>query len=194
MATVAGYQDRFRREAQVAARLTEPHIIPIHDTGEIEGRLYLVMPIIDGIDVHTLLARDGPMTPPRAVQVIKQLAAALNVAHHNGRVHRDIKPSNALMTPDEHVYLIDFGIAHDASATRPARRCHRRDTRRERPDRTAIGTSCGSGACLLATTRGGAALNPPARAYRPRRTAVPDVGPEQKPDLRTEGTRIQVKF
>jgi serine/threonine protein kinase len=118
MATLPGYQERFRREAQVAARLTEPHIIPIHDTGEIDGRLYLVMPIIEGIDVQTLLAREGPMTPPRAVHVIRQLAAALNVAHRNGLVHRDIKPSNALMTADEHVYLIDFGIAHDASATR----------------------------------------------------------------------------
>lgn len=118
MATLPGYQERFRREAQVAARLTEPHIIPIHDTGEIDGRLYLVMPIIDGIDVHTVLAREGPMAPPRAVRVIQQLAAALNVAHRNGLVHRDIKPSNALMTPDEHVYLIDFGIAHDTSATR----------------------------------------------------------------------------
>ena len=118
MSTLAGYRERFRREAQVAARLTEPHIIPIHDTGEIDGRLYLVMPIIEGIDVQTVLERDGPMTPPRAVHVIRQLAAALNVAHRNGLVHRDIKPTNALMTPDDHVYLIDFGIAHDASATR----------------------------------------------------------------------------
>lgn len=118
MATLPGYQERFRREAQVAARLTEPHIIPIHDTGEIDGRLYLVMPIIEGVDVHTVLAREGPMAPPRAVRVIQQLAAALNAAHRNGLVHRDIKPSNALMTPDEHVYLIDFGIAHDSSATR----------------------------------------------------------------------------
>ena len=118
MATVPGYQERFRREAQVAARLTEPHIIPIHDTGEIDGRLYLVMPIIEGIDVQTVLQREGPMTPPRAVRVIQQLAAALNMAHRHGLVHRDIKPSNALMTADEHVYLIDFGIAHDASATR----------------------------------------------------------------------------
>ncbi|MDT5346749.1 MAG: hypothetical protein QOH91_36, partial [Mycobacterium sp.] len=118
MATLAGYQERFRREAKVAARLTEPHIIPIHDTGEIDGRLYLVMPIIEGIDVQTLLAREGPMSPPRAVRVIQQLAAALNTAHRNGLAHRDIKPSNVLMTADEHVYLIDFGIAHDASATR----------------------------------------------------------------------------
>ncbi|MGH3543362.1 MAG: protein kinase domain-containing protein, partial [Mycobacterium sp.] len=61
IATEPGYEQRFKREASTAARLTEPHIIPIHEAGEIDGRLYLVMPIIDGIDVHTLLQRDGPM-------------------------------------------------------------------------------------------------------------------------------------
>jgi serine/threonine protein kinase len=113
-----GYRERFRREAHTAARLTEPHIVPIYDTGEVDGQLYLVMPIIDGIDVHGLLARDGPMSPQRAVHVITQLAAALSAAHAVGLVHRDIKPSNALVTGDDFVYLIDFGIAHDAAATK----------------------------------------------------------------------------
>ena len=54
-----GYRERFRREAHTAARLTEPHIIPIHDTGEIDGQLYLVMPVVEGNDVHELLQRDG---------------------------------------------------------------------------------------------------------------------------------------
>ncbi len=112
------YRERFRREAQTAARLTEPHIVPIYDTGEIEGQLYLVMPVIAGIDVHSLLQRDGPMSPQRAVQVIAQLAAALDAAHQHGLVHRDIKPSNALLTGDDFVYLIDFGIAHGAATTR----------------------------------------------------------------------------
>ncbi|MDT5350674.1 MAG: hypothetical protein QOH91_3961 [Mycobacterium sp.] len=116
-----GYEERFRREAHTAARLTEPHIIPIYEAGEIDGRLYLVMPIIDGIDVHSLLRRDGPLSPQRAVYVIEQLAAALNAAHAAGLVHRDIKPSNALVTGDDFVYLIDFGIAHVAAATRLTR-------------------------------------------------------------------------
>jgi serine/threonine protein kinase, bacterial len=113
-----GYRERFRREAHTAARLTEPHIIPIHDAGEIESQLYLVMPVIEGIDVEALLQRDGPMSPQRAVHVIEQLAAALDAAHAVGLVHRDIKPSNALVTARDFVYLIDFGIARSAAATK----------------------------------------------------------------------------
>lgn len=111
-----GYVERFRREAHTVARLTEAHIIPVFDTGEIDGRLYLVMPLIDGVDLGALLQRDGPMPPNRAVHVIEQLAAALDTAHTAGLVHRDIKPSNAIVTPRDFVYLIDFGIARDASA------------------------------------------------------------------------------
>jgi serine/threonine protein kinase, bacterial len=79
------------------------------------------MPIIDGIDLQTLLRRDRPMTPQLAVKVTEQLAAALDAAHAAGLVHRDVKPSNALMTPNEFVYLIDFGIAHDTMAPRLTR-------------------------------------------------------------------------
>ena len=113
-----GYRERFRREAHTAARLTEPHIIPIHDTGEIRWAS------LSGDARHRrhrcpYAAEAGrSMKPPRAVRVIEQLAAALDAAHRNGLVHRDIKPSNALMTEQEFVYLIDFGIAHDAAATR----------------------------------------------------------------------------
>lgn len=116
-----GYRERFRREAHTAARLSEPHIVPIYDTGEIDGQLYLVMPVIDGIDVHGLLQRDGPMNPTRAVHVVEQLAEALQAAHAVGLVHRDVKPSNALVTGHDFVYLIDFGIAHDTAATKLTR-------------------------------------------------------------------------
>jgi serine/threonine-protein kinase len=121
LAAEPGYQERFRREAHTAAQLTEPHIIPIFDVGEIDGRLYLVMPVIDGIDVAGLLKRDGPMSPRLAVRVIEQLASALGAAHEHGLVHRDVKPSNALMTSHEFVYLIDFGVAHSGSATKLTR-------------------------------------------------------------------------
>jgi serine/threonine protein kinase len=109
------YAARFRREAYTVARLNEPHIIPIYDTGEIDGRLYLAMPIINGVDLQTLL-KDGAMRPELAVKVIEQVASALDTAHANNLIHRDIKPSNVLMTPSEFVYLIDFGIARDSSS------------------------------------------------------------------------------
>jgi serine/threonine protein kinase, bacterial len=118
------YREQFFSETQAAAQLTEPHIIPIFDSGEIDGRLYLVMPIIDGINLARLLERDGPMPPLRAVRVIEQLASALDAAHAQGLVHHDVKPSNALITETagrEFVYLIDFCIAHhitDAMLTR----------------------------------------------------------------------------
>ncbi len=112
------FRARFSREALISARLTEPHIIPIHDTGEIDGHLYLVMPIINGVDIDTALKRDGPMAPARAVRVVTQIAAALDTAHAHGLVHRDVKPSNALMTDHGFVYLIDFGVAYDSSATK----------------------------------------------------------------------------
>jgi serine/threonine-protein kinase len=113
-----GYAERFRREAYTVARLNEPHIIPIYDTGEIDGRLFLAMPIIDGVDLETLLARDGAMRPELVVKVVEQVAAALDKAHAHGLVHRDVKPSNILMTATEFAYLIDFGIARDASEAR----------------------------------------------------------------------------
>lgn len=121
LATEPGYEERFRREAFAAGRLASPNIIPIYDAGEIDGRLYLVMPIIDGIDVHTVLRRDGPMSPLKAVRVIEQAAAALGAAHKSGLVHRDVKPSNFLMVGDEFVYLIDFGLVQEAVGTRLTR-------------------------------------------------------------------------
>ena len=117
-ATEPGYREQFLREAQTAGQLTEPHIIPIHEAGEIDGQLYLVMPVVDGIDLASLLKRDGPMSPQLAVQVIEQLAAALDAAHAAGLMHRDVKPSNALMTAQGFVCLIDFGIAHGSTATK----------------------------------------------------------------------------
>ena len=118
LAAEPGYEQRFRREAQIVARLTEPHIITIYEAGEIEGQLYLAMPIIEGVDLHGLLQRDGPMSPQRAVGIIEQLASALDAAHAVGLVHRDIKPSNVLVAARDFAYLIDFGIAHEAAGTK----------------------------------------------------------------------------
>ena len=117
LADDAQYQARFRREAQAAASLDEPHIVPIHDFGEIDGRLYVTMRLIDGKTITELLV-NGPLAPQRAVSIIEQIAAALGAAHRIGLMHRDVKPSNILVTEDDFAYLIDFGIARATDATK----------------------------------------------------------------------------
>jgi serine/threonine-protein kinase len=104
------FVERFRREAQAAAVLNAPHVIPIHGFGEIDGRLYVDMRLIEGADIEGLL-RSGPLDPRRAVRLVSQVAEALDAAHRVGLVHRDVKPSNVLVDGNDFAYLIDFGIA-----------------------------------------------------------------------------------
>jgi serine/threonine protein kinase len=113
------FEERFRREAYAAAGLNEPHVVPIHSFGEIDGRLYVDMRLVDSQDLLAMLA-SGPLPPARAAWIVEQVAAALDAAHRIGLVHRDVKPSNILVTDDDFAYLIDFGIARtvgDASLT-----------------------------------------------------------------------------
>jgi serine/threonine-protein kinase len=110
------FRTRFRREARAAAGLDEPHIVPIHDFGEIDGRLYVTMRLIKGRALQEMLG-EGPLAPARAIGIVAQIASALNAAHQVGLVHRGVKPSNILVTDDEFAYLIDFGIARAAGET-----------------------------------------------------------------------------
>lgn len=109
------FRARMQREARTAGRLQEPHVVPIHDYGEIDGQLYVDMRLIDGIDVSTMLSRYGPLSPPRAVAIVRQIGSALDAAHAAGVTHRDVKPENILISRDDFAYLVDFGIASATS-------------------------------------------------------------------------------
>jgi ABC-type amino acid transport substrate-binding protein/predicted Ser/Thr protein kinase len=112
MAVDETFQQRFRRESQAAAGLNDPHVVPIHGFGEIDGRLYLDMRLIEGRNLGTILEdSDKPLEPAFAVTMVEQVATALDAAHEAGLIHRDVKPSNILITAREFVYLIDFGLA-----------------------------------------------------------------------------------
>ncbi|WP_067712232.1 serine/threonine-protein kinase [Nocardia yamanashiensis] len=105
------YRRRFEREARLAVKLRGPHVVPIHSFGELDGRLYIEMERVDGHDLGKILHEHGALTPERAVDLVAQVAEALDVAHAAGLVHRDVKPSNVLTLPSGFAYLIDFGIA-----------------------------------------------------------------------------------
>ncbi|HEX2283995.1 MAG TPA: serine/threonine-protein kinase, partial [Mycobacterium sp.] len=109
------FRKRLQREAHSAGRLQEPHVVPIHDYGEVDGLLYVDMRMIDGTDLRKVLKRYGPMTPARAVAIVRQIASALDAAHESGVMHRDVKPENIILTRDDFAYLVDFGIANAAT-------------------------------------------------------------------------------
>jgi len=114
------FRDRFKRESQLAASIEHPNVIPIYETGEGDGRLFIAMRYVDGDDLRDRLAARGPLSPAHAVRIVSQLGAALDAAHGRGLVHRDVKPGNVLLAgdPDEHVYLTDFGLTkHIGSIT-----------------------------------------------------------------------------
>lgn len=107
----AAFRDRFLRESRILASLDHPNIVPIFDAGEADGRLYICMRYVEGSDLHVVLAREGPLSVARAVEILGPVARALDAAHARGVVHRDVKPENVLLTTGGDVYLSDFGIA-----------------------------------------------------------------------------------
>ncbi|MEV5987165.1 serine/threonine-protein kinase [Streptomyces sp. NPDC052051] len=104
-------ESRFRLEAQTAGRLHHPHVVGVLDFGEHEGRLFLVMELVDGDSLSGVLSDDGPLPAERVALIAAQAAAGLAVAHEQGIVHRDIKPGNLLLDADGTVKIADFGIA-----------------------------------------------------------------------------------
>jgi len=111
-------RQRFTREAQTAARLSHPHIVPIHDVGEGNGVVYFVMGLIEGESLAARIRRRGRMPAEEVSRIMKETADALSAAHAVSVVHRDIKPDNILLEGQRgRVVVTDFGIAKALSAT-----------------------------------------------------------------------------
>lgn len=112
------FRARFLRESRLAARLNDPHVIPIHDWGEIDGLLFIDMRLVMGRDLRHIIAGDGPLGDTRAVAIVGQIADALDAAHADGLVHRDVKPDNILVDNRDFAYLVDFGLAQGLADSR----------------------------------------------------------------------------
>jgi serine/threonine-protein kinase len=111
-------RERFTREAQTAARLSHPHIVPIHSVGEGEGLVYFVMGYVDGESVAARIRRRGQLPVEEARRIMMETADALSAAHALSVIHRDIKPDNVLLEGTRgRVMVTDFGIAKALSST-----------------------------------------------------------------------------
>src|SRR5262245_40522232 len=116
VASDPAFRQRFEREARMAAAIDHPNILPIYDTGEVDGVLFIAMRYVEGTDLRTVIMDGGALPPERAVSLLRQVAGALAAAHARGLVHRDVKPANVLMAAgsaideEDHAYLTDFGL------------------------------------------------------------------------------------
>jgi serine/threonine-protein kinase len=120
------FRARFERECRMAAAIDHPHAVQVFHAGEEDRVLYVTMRFIDGTDLGSLIEQDGRLEPDRAIDLIGQVAGALDEAHRHGLVHRDVKPANILIAPrngGDHAFLTDFGLSKpiegDAGMTRP---------------------------------------------------------------------------
>lgn len=102
---------RFQAEAQAAAQIRHPNVVEVVDSGEADGYLYIAMEYVDGTDLHDFVRKRGPIPVRRTIEIVKQVASALQHAYEQNIVHRDIKPSNLLLRRDGQVKLSDFGLA-----------------------------------------------------------------------------------
>jgi len=113
--------ERFRREIEIAASLSHPHILPLYDSGEADGQLYYVMPYVTGESLRERLEREHQLPIDEALRITCEVASALDYAHRHDIVHRDVKPENILLE-DGHAVVADFGIARALSASSAAAR------------------------------------------------------------------------
>src|SRR5690349_9453044 len=109
--------ERFRREIQLTARLQHPHIVPILSAGEMDGLPFYTMPFVEGESLRVRLVRAGAMAVADVVNILRDVARALDFAHAQGVIHRDIKPDNILLA-GESATVTDFGIAKAIAAAR----------------------------------------------------------------------------
>ncbi len=109
-------RSRFFREAQACARITHPNIVIVHDMGEDDGRLFIVMELLDGEELGRVIARHEQLSLPEKLDIVRQLCDGLHFAHQKGVVHRDVKPANILLLRTGRVKIVDFGIAQLAGA------------------------------------------------------------------------------
>lgn len=100
---------RFHSEARATSSINHPHILVVHDFGELDGRPFIVTELVEGETIRERLLR-GPIALDEAVRVSEQVTAALAATHARGIVHRDIKPENVMLRPDGYVKVLDFGL------------------------------------------------------------------------------------
>ena len=125
---------RFEREARLASSLQHPHICMVHELGEHEGQPFIVMERLEGRTMRQII-EDGPIPPDRVIHFARQIADALDAAHHRGIIHRDIKPANLFVTFGDHLKVLDFGLAKIAMEDPP----------------TSLGSAAGSSPTLVGT-------------------------------------------
>jgi tetratricopeptide (TPR) repeat protein len=110
-AAAAEIQRRFKRELLLARLVTHKNVVRIHDLGEIGGIKYITMSYVDGIDLATILEKEGKLTVPRALRIMRRVCSGLVAAHAAGVVHRDLKPANVMVARNDDALIMDFGIA-----------------------------------------------------------------------------------
>ncbi|MFL5859260.1 MAG: serine/threonine-protein kinase [Solirubrobacteraceae bacterium] len=111
----AAARERLNRASTAVALVDHPNVAPIYETGEVDSQIFIASRWIDGVSLKSLVREQGALDPRRAVRIVNQVASALQAAHGLGIIHRNVKPSSVLVTPVDHAYLTEFGLARRQS-------------------------------------------------------------------------------